>query len=219
MDNAALAAARTLREGWLRDGPLGAVADWVATGRPPSADALRAAGLLTKPTDPEVDIRLKIARKAYIAAWGYSIPCAEAVEALLSLGPLVEIGAGTGAWTALLRNAGADVVGTDPHAAGDIGYGFQAGEHANLVALTATQAVCEYPERDVFCSWPTEGGKWALGAALALRPGRAMAFIEGSRTGTPGLRRYLRTRFDLIADIEIPQFPGCDDGLRLYRKR
>jgi len=194
------------------------MADWVANGNPPNCEVLRNFGLMTDPADPDTDIRLRIARKAYIAKWGYSIPCAEAVMAIIALGPLVEIGAGTGAWSALLRNAGADIIGTDVHATGDIGYGFRAGTHTPLLSMTGSQAVSSYPKRDVFCSWPTEGGKWALGAAYALRRGRAFAIIEGSRTGTPGLRHYFCTRFRLIADVEIPQFPGCDDRLRIYRK-
>lgn len=133
--------------------------------------------------------------------------------------PLLELGAGTGAWTTLLKNAGAEVVGTDPNATGDIGYGFEAGTRASLEPLTASQAIQKYPDRNVFCSWPTERGKWALGAACQLNSDQTLALVEGSRTGTPGLNRYLLTRFDLVADIEIPQFPNCDDRLRIYRKR
>src|SRR5580765_6192945 len=88
--------------------PLAAMADWVVTGRPPPAAVLRDAGLTCEGRENASELRL--ARKAFVRDWGFSIPCAEAVEALRPLAPLVEIGAGAGYWTALLRAAGVDIV-------------------------------------------------------------------------------------------------------------
>jgi hypothetical protein len=141
------------------------------------------------------------------------------VAALRAIAPLVEVGAGTGYWSALLQAAAVDVVATDPTAAGDVGYGFEGGRHGRVQPLSAGQAIMAYPDRAVFCSWPTQGEAWALGAAFQMGAGQRMALIEGSTTGSRGLRRYLATRFELISDIDIPRFPGCDDRLRIYRKR
>lgn len=46
-------------------------------------------------------------------AYAFAVPSAEALAALAKHGPLVEWGAGTGYWAAMLQRAGADVVALD----------------------------------------------------------------------------------------------------------
>ncbi|WP_309606938.1 hypothetical protein [Phenylobacterium sp.] len=78
-----------------------------------------------------------------------------------------------------------------------------------------------YPERDVLCSWPTEGSPWALAAVRAMRPGRRLALIgdgRGGCTGAPGLYRFLETRFEAGPVVILPQFPGVSDRLSRYRR-
>ena len=48
-------------------------------------------------------------------AIGYACPSEEALHALAELAPLVEVGAGTGYWSALLKHRGVDVVAYDSH--------------------------------------------------------------------------------------------------------
>jgi hypothetical protein len=55
-----------------------------------------------------------------------------------------------------------------------------------------------------------------------MRPGRRLALIaepRGGNAGSPGLFRYLDTRFRQLAEIAIPQFPGCRDRLTIHEKR
>jgi hypothetical protein len=220
----ALAVAERYQEAMLRKSPLAGMAEWVASGRPPSAEQLRSQDFTTAgPAATEAGslkrLELGMARKAFVRAWGFSIPCAEAVAALRELGPLVELGAGTGYWAVLLRRAGVDVVATDPHPEGRNRYGFDGGVHYPSEALDAVSAVRAYADRDLFCSWPSEAESWALGAAWALRPGRRIALIlNPQNTGTAGLRRYLATRFRKLAAVTIPQFPGCQDELTIHQK-
>lgn len=207
----------------LATSPLADMAEWVATGAPPPAGVLRDQGFLglESPPGPQSEA-LRDLRKAFRRVWGFSIPSAEAVAVVAALGaPLVEIGAGTGYWTALLRAAGLDVIGTDIAADGEGPYGSGLGRHATLEALGGPQAVTAYPERDVFCSWPTKGGAWALAAARTVKVGRAFVLISdppGGDVGTPGLHRYLATRFRLEAEAPLPQFPQVDDRLKAYRR-
>jgi len=205
----------------LRRGPLARVAEWIQAGKAPPAEQLRSQGLMTPPHDETRIPEFRMARKAFVRTYGFSIPCAEAIGVLARLAPLVEIGAGTGYWSALLRNAGLDVVTTDAFPVGDIGYGFQAGRFCEAEALTGDAAVRAYPERNVFCSWPTQDSPWALAAVRAMAPGRRLALIgepRGGETGTPGLHRYLETRFRLLGTLAIPQFPKERDALFVYER-
>lgn len=201
--------------------PVARIAEWVEAGRAPTAESLRAAGLTTESSDPQRRRELRLARKVFVRTWGFSIPCAEAIGVLSRLGPLVEIGAGSGYWTALLRKAGLDAIATDAMAKGNIGYGFEAGRFCAVEPLAGPEAVRAHPGRDVFCSWPTEGSPWALAAVRAMPLGRRLALIgepRGGVTGTPGLHRFLETRFQLLGALAIPQFPRCADQLFVYER-
>jgi hypothetical protein len=196
---------------------------WVETGAPPPAQALRDQGLNGPDAgDGPQAAALREVRKAFRRAWGFSIPCREAVEALKALDhPLLEIGAGTGYWTALLSAAGLDVIATDLASEGEGPYGSGLGRYAPVEALGGPQAVRAYPARDVFCSWPTEGGDWCLEAVREIGVGRAFALVgdpPGGVVGTPELHAFLAGRFSVEAVVELPQFPRITDVLTIHRR-
>jgi hypothetical protein len=157
-------------------------------------------------------------RDQFIAKFGFALPCAEAIEAIRELAPLVEIGAGSGSWAALLSNAGHDIVATDP--ALDT-YGFRPGHWADVLSLKGDAAVKAYPDRDVLCIWPTLAANWATAAARAIAPGRRLALIgegAGGCTGNKLLFMTLDNQFAQERVIAIPQWSGIHDRLEIYRK-
>lgn len=210
-----------MRAAALRKSPLTGMPDWVRTGAPPPAAELRNQGLAYGwPDRARVD-ELQLIRRPFTWEWGFSIPCAEAVQALGGLSPLVELGAGTGYWSALLSAAGLDVVATDASASGPADYGFTFGRHHPVTPMKAHDAVRAYPDRDLFCSWPTEGSPWALAALRAMPVGRRIAVIvepPDGCTATPGFYRFLKTRFERVLDVDIPQFPKLRDALYVFRR-
>lgn len=222
-DTEAEAQARTIYHQFQADHlaatPLAGIGDWVASGDPPSVAELQAAGF--SGAEVENAESLRFARKAFVRDWGFAIPCREAVGALRKLGPLLEIGAGSGYWSAMLAAAGHDVVATDI-GAGVTRYGTEVGSRAPFVRLSAADAVLAYPERDVFCSWPAAGEGWITDALELTGPGRAMALVLDDRPGITGdesLRAFLNDRCEPIGDVAIPQFPGVRDRLLLFRRR
>jgi hypothetical protein len=218
-DTAVEAQARVIYEefqaGLLAATPLRDMARWVETGSPPPADDLRSAGLTSN--DPRGDMNL--ARKAFVREWGFSIPCREAVEALSALGPLVEIGCGSGYWTALLRNAGLDVVATDMEA-GPSAYGFQVGRYADAGQLSAAEAISRYPDRTPFCSWPSPGATWATEMVNLIPAGQPFAMILHEKPGTTGDADLLEvvSACRLLRAVQIPQFPGVGDRLTIHQR-
>lgn len=197
---------------------LAQVSEWIATGDPPSAGELRTAGFSGAEVANADSLRW--ARKAFVRTWGFAIPCREAVSALRNLGPLLEIGAGSGYWSAMLAAAGHDVIATDLNA-GVTRYGTTVGSRAFIQQLSGAEAVQAYPERDVFCSWPAAGEGWATEALRLVRPGRAIALVLDDRPGITGdesLRAFLRDQCEPIGDVALPQFPGVRDRLLFYRR-
>lgn len=213
---------KQIRAALLATSPLAEMEVWAKTGEPPSADELRAYGLTTDSISPQRFAELRLLRFPLTRTYSFAIPCREAVGALKRLGPIVEIGAGTGYWTAVLRAAGCDVVATDLEAFGDVGYGFTAGRWARVEPFGAAEAVRAYPERNVFCCWPTEGADWALEAAVEMKPGRLLGVIgegPGGQTATEEFWQYLREAFEPLEQILTPQFPRTRDFLAICRKR
>jgi hypothetical protein len=190
---------------------------WVRSGAPPAAADLRAQGF----SGDGVTETLREARQAFVRQWGFSLPCREAVTALRGFGPILEVGAGTGFWTTVMRAAGHDMIATDL-AAGLSPYGFSVSRHAEVEQLSAVDAVRKYPDRDLFCSWPSENEPWAAEAVGELRAGRKLALIlddRGTITGDDNLRRVLAERYRALEMIEIPRFPGLHDRMRLFERR
>jgi hypothetical protein len=210
-----------MQDDLLAASPLCGMAGWVASGAPPDAAELRAKGF-AGPDEPEGSEaqNLRLARKAFVREWGFAIPCAEAVAALRRLGPTVEVGAGSGYWTALLRAAGHDMIATDL-LAGDTQYGFAVARHAEVEQLSAIDAVRRHPDRDLFCSWPSEGEAWLGEALQTLAPGRRAALIlddRGTLTGDETLRGVLAQGFRPLESVTIPQFPAVCDRLHIYER-
>lgn len=220
-DTAVQAQARLIYEQFQADHlaqtALANMGDWVASGSPPSAETLRSQGFVA---GGEKNDLFRWTRKTFLREWGYSIPCREAVAALRMLGPMVEVGCGSAYWTALLRNAGLDVIATDAKA-GASEFGFKIGRYADVEQLTALEAVRAHPRHSVFCSWPSPGEPWATEAVLALEPGDLAAMVlheTVATTGDAALADVLAVSFESIETVCIPQFPGVPDRLTIYRR-
>jgi hypothetical protein len=199
--------------------PLAAAPHWIAAGQAPPAETLRQAGFDGVQRE---DIQAKrFARRAFVRRFGLAIPCAELVAALRPLAPLVEIGSGSGYLAALLRAAGAEIVATDPMVEGGILKGFNVPAHIETERLGGADAVRRYPQRNVLCSWPSEGEPWAFEAAREIASGRRLALIADARgiTGDAALFDLLDDAFEVEGLVELPQFPNVRDRLTIYRRR
>lgn len=155
-------------------------------------------------------------RQEYIAKFGFAIPCREAVEAVVAGGPVVEIGAGTGYWAALIAQQGGDVVATD--SCQQTWGSWKHGQYFAVERLAGKTAVRRYRDRNVFCSWPSLQQTWFRQALKAMRVGRTLFYVEESATADESARAYLEDFFVEEAHINIPCFSGLHDVLVVYRK-
>ena len=159
------------------------------------------------------------AREEAVKRYGFSIPCKEAVEAVAALSPLVEVGAGSGYWSRLLRAAGADVVTTD--VGGQPKYS-RLWNTEGIDVLEAVEAIKRHSDRNVFMSWPSYDKGWAANVAAEMRSGRHLAFIGESKGGCTADDRFfdiLESDFDEGVLVLIPQWEGLHDYLTIYKKR
>lgn len=156
------------------------------------------------------------ARDNYIHAIGFAVPTAEAIAAIAAASPrLLEVGAGSGFWSALLARAGVDVVATDKHA-GE--HGDWHGRYHPTEKLDALAALRAYPDRDVLVCWPTLHGTWARKLAEAIEPGKVLHVIAEECCAEPGFYSVLADRFERLDSQPLPNWKDMRDYLEVMRK-
>lgn len=198
---------------WLRGDPV-----------PPRAEICAAFPYL-KRRWPDFDNweRSYVERDRFISTFGFSVPCREALDLIVQHGPIVEVGAGTGAWAKLIQNRGAEVIATDTcteHRADEPGrthYGFDHGRWAKVIELGAAQAVETY-QGTVFCSWPSLDSTWLKEAGEAMQPGRHLIVVREECTAGPETWDYIEGAFERVGGCALPTFPGIHDYLEVWRK-
>jgi hypothetical protein len=127
---------------------------------------------------------------------------------------------------AQLRRFEVDVVATDLNSTGTSMYTFSVGSHAAtapMEALSAVDAVRKYPDRDVFCSWPSLGESWLTDAAKAMQPGRLLFYIGegyGGCTADDSFHELIGDtgEFEDVDYVPMAQFFGINDNLLVYRR-
>ncbi len=156
------------------------------------------------------ELRLR-ARKRLIWAFSWAVPDAPAIQALVEAGPWIELGAGSGYWAWLLRQAGGDVVALDREPAQPPSWSqVLLGDEATLPASNG---------RGLFMCWPPLDQPMARLALQNLAPGRVAVVGEvRGRTGDAALWDLLERHFELTRELAIPTWPGFEDRLRLYRR-
>lgn len=159
-------------------------------------------------------------RNWFIDRYSFAIPCREAIDAIASHGPVLEVGAGSGLWAGILSRH-VDVVATD--LVTDVNqYRQQVGRWFPVQTMSAAEAVAAHPDRTVLMVWPSYSDRWAYDAARAMRPGSVLCYVgEGSYgcTGDDLFHRLRARRFDELDGVGIPQFTGLNDYLGIFRKK
>jgi hypothetical protein len=153
--------------------------------------------------------------------YAYVFPTDSILAMLAGLGPLVEIGAGTGYWAHRLRSIGVDIVAFD-QAPLD-------GERTNRyhprtrpwthVELGDQTVLSGYADRGLFVCWPPLFS--SLGGCLAHYRGDTVAYIGDGGYRTARLDR-LREEFTKVAMAPVralDPYPGVRPQLTIWRRR
>jgi hypothetical protein len=152
--------------------------------------------------------------------YAYVFPSDSALAMLAGLGPLVEIGAGTGYWAHRLRSIGVDIVAFDQAPLG--------GERANRyhprtrpwthVEQGDQTVLAGYADRCLFLCWPPLFS--SLGDCLTYYCGETLAYIgdEGYRTARLD---HLHETFTKVAAAPVralDPYPGVPPQLTIWKR-
>lgn len=158
-------------------------------------------------------------RKPLIWAYSWAIPSSEAIHAIADFcddSPIVEMGAGTGYWAWLLRQAGVEITCFDSRT--------EAPPHWHPINGGTPASASLDPMlrgQTLLLVWPplAENGEscMALEALNRLAP-RSVIYVGEwrGRTASPEFHAFLESGYRLELELPLPNWPGFRDTLRIY---
>lgn len=156
-------------------------------------------------------------RRDVVAEFGFPLPSRELVTALADHQPIVEIGAGSGFMTAVMRANGIDAIGTDPV------LDYLQLKHGRFDPLqqriAGKTAVRRYRDRTVFCSWPSLDHTWFRQALRAMRIGQRIIMIMEDSCADQTAWVYRDACFERESMIPIPAWPFMNDDCAIWIKK
>lgn len=128
--------------------------------------------------------------------WSWAIPNEEAIQTIVSMGPVVEIGCGTGYWAKLVEDAGGEIFATDlypPDRTKNTWWHKQTYTYVDQCdSVTAAET---FPECALMMCWPVPNSEHTTEAVEAyVKAGGEWVIYIGEHmgcTGTPKLHKLL----------------------------
>ena len=166
-------------------------------------------------------------RDRCLLEFGYAIPNVEAIEALLMLSPLVEIGAGRGYWASLITEAGGEVHAYDSHVNADGWKPYSKDKDFGRVPLFHPVAHGNEHAAELHSSetllliWPPYDTSMATDCLRIHREhgGSRLAYIGegwGGCTGNEEFHQDLEELYTHEKTIYLPQWNGMHDNLFIW---
>jgi len=184
-------------------------------------------------------------RRGLVRKYSWAIPNAEALDTIASFGPIVEMGAGTGYWAALLRARGVrvDAFDIEPptfdgsrknhyHDATRTWTHVTRGSVEKLSAPALAVPLGGYlrgrlvrdrlgvDKRTLMLCWPPYSDSFASKALAAFRGNRVVYIGEGGRgcTGDDAFHETLDRDWIHERNVHIPQWDEIHDYLGVFRR-
>lgn len=162
-------------------------------------------------------------RSEWCRKFSWAIPTDAALQRIADLGPIVEIGAGTGYWTYLLREMGVDVKAYDVNPPGEPNC--QNGWHPNAAQWTPVikggpERAYWHEDRALFLCWPPYNTPMAFDALKVYR-GNTMIYVgEGGHgcTGDKAFHDLMESEWN-VEWFDLPQWDGIHDGMHVCTRR
>jgi hypothetical protein len=172
---------------------------------------------------------IKASRALYTHLYSYAIPTEEALLAISEHQPIIEIGAGTGYWSYLLRQLGTDVVCYDSHppSAGSDNNRFHVRSGCWTDVFEGTETALDtHPDRTLFLCWPPPGDAMAC-RTLRRYCGEYFIYVgeESLADGVKGstandqLVELITDEWTLVKRVSLPNWELCWDALHVFRRK
>lgn len=157
-------------------------------------------------------------RGELIKQFSFAIPNDEAIDALAALGPIIEMGAGSGYWAYLLRKRGVDVQAYDKHPGKTNHYQFT--KRWTGVVHGLPGKLKKRADRALFLCWPNYNTDFAS-SCLWYYTGDTVAYIgegRGGCTGDYAFHDALERDWTEVKAVHLPNWDGIHDDMYIYRR-
>lgn len=160
-------------------------------------------------------------RPHYVDKYAWAVPNDAALAAIQAYNPVVEIGAGTGYWAALLQARGVSVVAYDLYPpAGDNNTFHTSRTTWTHVEKGGPEKAADHPDRALLLCWPPYNSPMAM-ECLNHYAGETVLYVGewGGCTADDGFHSQLERDFDVVKTVRIPCWPGIHDTLTVHKRR
>lgn len=165
-------------------------------------------------SDEEFETALTM-RSTLLGSYGYAIPNEIALNVIVDINPILEIGSGSGYWTHLLREKGADVIAVDNKSEP-----FKIFHIDDTIFMDGVLYLHEHHgcrDRTLLLCWP----RWGHEMVQAFTGDRLVIVgePEGGATWAFDEDDEEFAEWELIEIVDIPTWPGMKDDLRIYQRQ
>jgi hypothetical protein len=160
-------------------------------------------------------------RRECIAKYGFAIPNEEAIQKLIALSPIVEMGAGIGYWASLISAAGGQIDAYDKFLGAANDYAFKHRDPWFPVQSGEPKLLKTHTAKTLFLSWPCYESAFALDCLKAFQ-GQTVVYIgEGIAgcTANDAFHNRLKRHWKEVDHVSIPRWDGIHDWLTIYERK
>jgi hypothetical protein len=159
-------------------------------------------------------------RQRMVARFAWAVPTTEAIALLLDHAPLVEMGAGTGYWAWLVRQAGGDILAFDRYPPPDPRNRWHAGERQwTEVRPGGARLLARHMGRTLFLCWPPEDEPMTA-QCLESFQGDVVVFVGEAPRAEEGATEpndpFLG--WEPVETLDLPQWESVHDRLFVLRR-
>ena len=164
-------------------------------------------------------------RDKLVELFAWAIPSEEAIGRICEHSPrgVIEIGCGGGYWAWAIRQSGLDVVAYDKNPGKSHGRNEEIKLWISDIKRGDENNAGDSPEKSLLLCWPSYNVSWGAAAVEKyLSAGGTTVFYVGEGgggcTGDDRLEDILCCDMEEVDTVEIPQWDGIHDYLRIFRK-
>ena len=159
-------------------------------------------------------------RDEFVVKYSWAIPNDEAIRTICKYSPLVEIGAGTGYWGMLIKNAGGKILCFDKFNDGNNPYQHKV-QWSTIYNGDESILNKFHRSTSLFLCWPPYNDSMAINCIKNFK-GKHLVYIGESGWGCTANDEFfdeLWNAWEKIECIDIPRWSGINDALYVYKRK